>query len=76
MLTAVIVCVLTRSPLTSLQAAVYDTMTPFLPSSSGRDQVSVTFLEPSLVTEKEDGGAVGAVRTIDREISHNKMTTA
>ena len=52
---------LTRSPLMSLQATVYDTMTPFLPSSSGRAQVSVTSLEPSLVTEKEDGGAEGAV---------------
>ena len=52
---------LTRPPLTSLQATVYNTMTPFLPSSSGRAQVSVTFLEPNLVTEKEDGGAVGAV---------------
>lgn len=56
--------VLTRTPLLSLQPAVYDVMMPFLLSSMGRSQDSVTFLDPVLTTKKESGGAVGAVKYV------------
>ena len=40
-------------------------MMSFLSLSSGSVQESVTFLELILTTEKESGGAVGAMKGID-----------
>ncbi len=54
--------VLTRTSSLSLQPAVYDVMIPFLPSSLGRSQDNVTLLDPMLITEKEYGCTVGAMK--------------
>ena len=58
----VVVVVLTRTPLLSLQPIVYDMMMPFLPSSLGRSQDIITLLDSTSITEKESGCAVGAVK--------------
>lgn len=55
-----VITVSTKTLSLSLQVAVYDKIMPFLPSSSGRFQESVTFLELILETEKYSGGTVGA----------------
>ena len=58
----VVVVVLTGTPSLSLQPTVYDVMMPFLPSSLGRSQDNVTLLDPMVITEKESGCTVGAMK--------------
>ena len=55
-----VVCMLATTPLLSMQVTVYDTIIPFLPSSGGKVQDSVTFLEPILVTVNRSGDSEGA----------------